>query len=426
MPQPSGGHIVIRSLVRILPWCMIVAVVLMSAYGVFHIYKLSPEAGQRKAALTPGAVAGVPLTAEELKTRLDDLKWLLTVIISVASLFAILQAAASFFNAQAFSKQADESIGRIEKLAKETEERYPVFAQTERVRAEAYQTLAAKLQFEGFDWRDLVYESMPLRERQQILSVDWYLSVDLIPRKSGGLAYVRDLRCLANFYASKWLYERKSGGSLADLERAEYYLELAREEAENDFYLLNDQGVLHLEYYRWLEPEPWTQSLKKAREFFNESLKKNENQQRCHYNLSIADGYEKHWGDSEDRLIKALAETTWEHTRLPVRECLIHYNLSCVRARIAYDAQSPVKEIKIEQCLESLHDAARIGLMRESTVNRDMDTADGDFYPLVQTGSAAIQAQLKDLRAKLWMNEGKPVATHPGRLRRAWDALWEP
>jgi hypothetical protein len=424
MPKVAGQLILSRSLVRILPWCMISAVILITAYGLLHIYLLSPGGGFGKAAVTPSNA--VPLSAEELKSRLDDLKWLLTVIISVASLFAILQSAASYFNALSFSKQANDGVAYIEKVAKDAEDRYPLFAQTERARTEAYRTLSDVLQFEGFDWRDLVYETMPLEQRQRILSVDWYLSVDLVPRQAAGPAYVRDLRCLANFYASKWLYEQgKGAGSLADLERAEYYLELARHHAENDFFLLNDLGVLYLEYYRQLEAKPWTKCLTKAQDLFNQSHKKYANQQRCNYNLGVAASYRERWDEAGTFLERALKRSAWEYEPLKEKECLIHYNLACAKARIGYASKTPVKEIEIDQCMQALEQVARLGMMREKTVNDDMDKATGDLYDLLRTGPAHIQARLRELRPSLHQNQGTNRSVKKGRIERAWNALWE-
>ena len=414
-----------RKVAQTLPFCLIAVVILVTAYGLVHIYWLSPLSGQGKAASAP--VAGVVLTAEELKTRLDDLKWLLTLIVSVASLFAILQAAASFFNAQAFSKQADDALTRIEKLAKETEGRYPLFAQTERARVDAYSLLRRRLQFEGFDWRDEVYKTMPLRERQQVLSADWYLSVDLVPPNVDPAAMVRDLRSLANFYASKWLHEHeRGGGSLADLERAEYYLELATEKCENDFFLLNDKGVLYLEYYRRLETEPWTACLAAATECFEKSLKKYKDQQRAHYNLGVADTYRKLWHKSQDHLLDALTHKTWEHTPLPEKECAIHYNLACVRARLSYRSHSPVLEQEAALAMESLETAARMGLMRASTVDFDLDNEKGDLRELFTKGPSAMQSRLKELRVLLSQNAGTTRPKRPGRFRRAWEELLHP
>jgi hypothetical protein len=204
------------------------------------------------ATITQRNIGAVDLNGQDLKVRLDELRTTLQMLIVAAGLFAIAQSASAFFNAQSFTKQADDAIKRIQEQAREAEARYPMFARTEAVRREAYAYLADVFRDPFFlDWRTSAYERLGLLERQSLLSVERFIGIELLPHPGGPAEYVRDLRRLANFYASKHRYDqRHDQAQWSDLERSEYYLRLAiREAGEDCYYLLTDLGVLYMEYY---------------------------------------------------------------------------------------------------------------------------------------------------------------------------------
>jgi hypothetical protein len=421
-----------RTLQLLLPWCVIAVIVLVTMYGLINIYTLS-SGGAGKSASAPAQTVGAALTAEEIKSRLDDLKWLLTVIVFSAGIFAVAQSGAAYFNAQTFTKQADEAIARIQELAKKTEERYPVLRNTEEARTDAYRLLAAALHDqEGNDWRDMVYENMPLPERQMILSVDWFLSLDLVPRTRDA-GYARDLRRLASFYASKYRYESRFGsGSIADLERAEYYLEIASKVSEDDYYLLNDIGLLYLEFYKLALKVQGQQNEKefidKARGFFHKSLKKHKKQQRAHYNLAVAAQREEKWQEAEQWLQEALSYVVWEATSRPDMYCRIVYNMACVKARLSYSLGHDKARYERE-CMDFLAEATKIGQIRQTTVDADYDKKTGDLYELYNSGNLKISNGMNELRVKLSAECGvkKTTSSHAQkflpRLKRAVDSL---
>src|SRR5262245_54344547 len=66
-------------------------------------------------------VGQLDLNSQDLKVRLDELRATLQLLILAAGLFAIAQGAAAFFNAQTFTKQADDAIKRIQEQAAEAE-----------------------------------------------------------------------------------------------------------------------------------------------------------------------------------------------------------------------------------------------------------------------------------------------------------------
>src|SRR5229473_5769946 len=195
----------------LLPICLVSFVVVLTYFGFKNILLTPSNLNQN---------SGQLLTQEALKSRLDDLKWILGLIITAAGLFAVAQAASSYFNAQAFTKQAEDSIKRIETLEKDLQERFPFFTKIERIRKEAYGTLASIFGEEGFDWRNDLYGSLSSHERQKLLSVEHFVGIEFLQMDSDP-QFADNLRRLGNLYASKFRYDRTIGYQ-TDLERAEY------------------------------------------------------------------------------------------------------------------------------------------------------------------------------------------------------------
>src|SRR5205807_1055050 len=145
---------------------------------------------------------------------------------------------------------------RISEIQKDVELRFPVFSDYEKLRNEAYRELEYSLlgasvsdRPEGYDWREDLYETMELPKRQKLLSVERFIGIEFLRRPDDGLSYTKNLQRLAYFYISKFKFENAQKlGYLGDLERADYYLNLAYERSSNPFYL-NDLGLLNLEWY---------------------------------------------------------------------------------------------------------------------------------------------------------------------------------
>jgi hypothetical protein len=404
-----------RVLARLLPICLI-CVVLVATYGGIRKIESLSDASQKSAG-TPATAT--PLTLEELKARLDDLKWILGLIVTAAGLFAVAQAAAAFFNAQTFTKQSEDAIKRIQDLEKDAEDRYPIFLRTEQSRKEAYRSLAFAFQDEGFDWRDRLYDKMPLRERQHLLSVERFVGLEFLPIRGSEIEFAHNLRRLANFYASKFLHEHERDfGNLADLERAEYYLHIARDLADDAFYMLNDLGLLYLEFHK-------PRSIETARSYFEKSLKKHHKQQRAHYNLAVAATYERKWEIAIASLEHALKHPVWERTPVSEMECSIHYNLGCAKARLFYRG-GPGSDELFRSSLEALERAAEIGQVRKKTLDFDLDNPDGDLFEMLKKSDQKTAKYLNDLRLRLCLNEGRTQASKPNwskRFDRAWNSM---
>src|SRR5437879_687281 len=119
----------LRRLPRLFP-CLFTGIALcVMTYGLLQASRV--EAG---AVLQPPQT----LTAEELKSgldalksRVDEMKWTLTIIMAVAGLFSIAQAAAAYFSSQTFTKQAEDSMKKIGDIQKDMESKFPMFSDYE-------------------------------------------------------------------------------------------------------------------------------------------------------------------------------------------------------------------------------------------------------------------------------------------------------
>src|SRR5260370_41656104 len=78
---------------------------------------------------------------EAVKPRIDELKWLLTIIATIGGFFAIAQGAAAWFSAQVYTKQADEGLKAISTAQDAIKARYPLFDHVEAIRKDVIAAL---------------------------------------------------------------------------------------------------------------------------------------------------------------------------------------------------------------------------------------------------------------------------------------------
>jgi len=390
-----------KRLPNFFPLIFIVVVLSLTVFGVWNVYILAVEAA--------GQAPATPLTAEDLKAKVDELKWILGLIVTAAGLFTIAQAAAAWFSSQAFAKQAEETLKRVADVEQDVESRYPVFSDYEKVRKEAYIELAQSLktassddQEEGYDWRENLYEIMDIEKRQKLLSVERFIGIEFLRRPLDDLSYPQNLRRLANFYVSKFQFEREHKfGYLGDLERAHYCLDLARERTQNAFYLLNDVGVLHALWY----PQVYTQErethIKEAVKLFDQSRADKPQQQRAYYNLGAIESVRKNWEAAADWCERAIEHELWEETLVQARKGDLYYNLACDHARLAaLKSQVRHGQFHVDRCLWALEIAAGIGQVKGKTVSGDY-AKDGDLYDLITTADKQVVTDLNRLQPEL-------------------------
>ena len=241
-------------LLRLLPGLLVLFVVVTISVGIRSLAQQSVQTKQQPVAGSGSKADDQPPLADamsaqderlkDLGHKIDDQRWILGLILGAAGLFAIVQGAAAFFTAQTFVRQADDALKRVQEVTADTLKRYPVFSKAEEARRDAYRALAATFSGDGLDWRNELYERMPLLDRQRLISVENFVGIEFIAWEHDP-DFAVNLRRLANFYASKFVSEGQE--SRGDLERSEYYLDLARKETNDQFWILNDLGLLYLE-----------------------------------------------------------------------------------------------------------------------------------------------------------------------------------
>jgi tetratricopeptide (TPR) repeat protein len=329
-----------------------------------------------------GGIAGAPgqPNPEQLRA-LEEIRWTLQVVVIAAGLFAGAQAGFSYLNAQAFTKQAEDAVKRIETLREELESRFPKFMEAEGMEREAGKTLDELGKVA--DWRGS-YESLDLRRRQRLLTVDSWVAMDMRPRVQDAGAYGRSLYRMALLYGSKYKYNRSlGGGSMGDVERAEYYLKLASDYLGETYYLLNEIGLLYLEFYDPRDPKTREANYREAERLFRKSILNKNDQQRAHYNLGVLAGKLKDWAKAAGHYSDALQFPNWEEGRRPEMECNVVYNAACAWARMGHAGNM----------LLYLNKTADLGYVGVSTVDRDYEP-EGDFFGFLSGTDEQTKSEL--------------------------------
>jgi tetratricopeptide (TPR) repeat protein len=289
------------------------------------------------------------------------------------------------------------AVKKIEELAVDVRAQYPMFHKAEQARREAFESLS-RLNENG-DWRDNLYEQLGVHERQRLLSVENFVGLEFL---ESGRDTARNLRLMGNFYASKYVYERRTNPT--DLDRAQYYLELALTRTGRAFRQLNDYGALHLVF---MQPA----KLDIAESQFMESREKWKHQ-RAAYNLaSIAldrgNGASarpekvKHYSKAHSLLKEALGNDVWELTKSIEREGSIHYNLACCLARLSECDESVDATKRLAETLAELEAAARAGVPKLDVFTDDLNVDDGDLGALSRCADPIIRSELSRIRSLL-------------------------
>jgi tetratricopeptide (TPR) repeat protein len=357
-------------------------------------------------------LANSPTIDDFSKARMDEMRWMLTIIGSLAAFFVIAQSASAFFTAQSYTRSADDALARMTAQEAEIRARYPVFAEVEKARQEAYADLRTALKniedrgandpLEALAFLRRFYIHYGVQKRQRLLSVESFASVDLDPNRPDGAQYAGDLRRLGFFYQSKFLHEDGLGkGVLSDLERAESYLRMAFDKSA-DFTILNDLGNLYLSFYNACGTRHPEDLLQKAESEFLNSLKSEPNQQRAHYNLGVLEGkYRKHYHEAIVHLRNATREANWERFPVTNTQSYIYYNLGCYIARELSGSSVVLTVADGKELLESLHTAASFHRIPQKLVKGDFEQTDGDIFPILGKVDTGLNLALESAKQAL-------------------------
>ena len=360
-------------------------------------------------------------SADALRTDIDEVKWLLTLIIGIAAVFTVLQAGAAWFSASSYREQADEKLKKMDEMRESFLARYPMLLDVEKKRAEAHAYLTHALEkaskaddpdaspTEALSWLDDFYRNWDPAKRQLVLSVESFVSIDLYPGRVANEA--EDLKRFAIFYHSKFRNEKVlKVASFQDLERAQSYLTLAIEKERKDFTLLNELGQLYLTMREHVGvlPDGYPDYVEKARTAFLDSMKLEKNQQRARYDLAyLMAFYEGKHEEARICLLEATARsvTNWQRNPSPPEfQAYLYYNLGCNCARIVaskHTAAAPITEDEAKEALDALQKTTTLGAIRKDYVEDDYTKPTGDIIDLYQKAEPSLRARLDELKVRL-------------------------
>lgn len=333
---------------------------------------------------------------DSLKDKLDAVsqqashnQLLLSLLLGFAGLFTLAQGVFAFFSAQSYVKQADDALARIQTLAEEVRQKYPMFSQIEEAREGAFRRLARLSDRLNLD-QNLYGESDPIT-RQEILALESFAATQFLASPDREMQVIANLRLLGKFYADKFVSGKRMVE--ADFERALYYFTLECDKSARDIRALNDLGWLYMEVAT-------AKDLDRARTLCVESLRINPDQQRPNYNLGTmifdpADPVKL--AAARKYLERATSLPNWETAPNEEFSGHVSYNLSCTYSRLAqHEADVAKKSALLDLAAGALTSAAANGGTQEATLEEDLKT--GDLVPLA--GSPAHSERLKEIRKK--------------------------
>ena len=406
---------VIKTPLNVIPALITVLGLLVLIFGVIGILRAqnstiaippaqsSSTALQQQSKTSPQPPFSADLTkpVDLLRERLtaisqqaSQVQGLLSIVLAAAGLLTLLQGIFAFFSAQNYVKQADEAIKKaneaattadanMKALAGEILAKFPMFANVESARSEAF-TKLSKLTL-GFDLSDEnLYESSEPLTRQEIFAIESFSAIQFLTGESRNKDLIRNLQLLGRFYGGKYL----SDGDRAlpsDFDRAFYYFELALQKSSRCYFVLNDLGWLLA-----LVAKP--KQLEAAKSCFRESAKANPDQQRAFYNLGTIALSTRDLPQALSDFQSAKQQSKWEETTNSPRTAHLNYNIACVYSLLSRETRDTSKEREyLEECCKHLEVAAPLG-------KQSMKLLEADFKP---DGDLAALAQNKDFAYRL-------------------------
>jgi chaperonin cofactor prefoldin len=362
---------------------------------------------QKQAADLSNQMDGLTKAKESLKDRLDSVEWVLSIVLGTIALLTVAQGLFAFFSAQNYVNQADQAIDRagkavtaaesaeqevvrrFEELAARIQSRFPMLADTESARVEAFAKLSKLISPLTNADENLYAKSDPLT-RQEVFAIESFSAVQFLTAEARGNELVANLRLLGRFYAGKFLSDGQT--FLPDFDRSYYYFILAEQKSHRSYGVLNDLGWL---FFSVAKPPDWD----KGRAFFEESLRSKPDQQRALYNLGTI---WKRRNQAEvkrarEYLLEAKRQPNWETAPSPSMASHIDYNLACVCDAMADMETDPVlKSNLLDECCDYLDKAAALGTQPRELLDGDLRA--GDLVTLA--GSQPHAHRLRGIRAK--------------------------
>jgi TPR repeat protein len=444
---------ILRTGLKIIPLALIVVAFSVSAYwiGLAHAQRevaenrparagapasnAPPDAAtlQKQAADLSNQMDGLTKAKEALKDRLDlisqqasQAQWLLSLVLGTIGLFTVAQGLFAFFSARNYVKQAEDAIGRaddavstakeaaqrVDELAARVQSRFPMFADTESARAEAFGELSKLAPALDPD-QNLYAKSDPLT-RQKVFAIESFSAIQFLTPADRSKELITNLRLLGKFYAGKFLSD---GQHLQqDFERSYYYLDLAAQKSHRSYSVLNDLGWL---FSVGARPADFD----KGRALFGESLRSRPGQQRALYNLgtiALKGGNRAGLEQAREYLLKAKRQPNWEAAPNPAMTSRVDYNLACVCAAMARIETNPeLKSSLLDECCDHLDQAAAPGAQPKELLDEDLRA--GDLVALAKSQPHAL-FHVYDRSASSRLMRYSGLNTEPSFSLRLTDA----
>jgi hypothetical protein len=216
------------------------------------------------------------------------------------------------------------------------------------------------------------------------------------------------LRVLANFYVSKFEYEKRfASAHIGDLERADYLLQLWIQLRPSQFEIRNDLGLVYGRLSKYFEDlvtatgvsgEEKAAAVELGQKYrtdayqqFDLSRQNEPNQQRAYYNLAIIEKeYRNNLPVAIQFLEKARKITAWEHRENKTMLGNLLYNFACYRALQTVADKALGDAGKVDEVVSLIEEVASKAYTPEAQVVADFDndgvnrTPKGDFYDFLQ------------------------------------------
>jgi hypothetical protein len=353
-----------------------------------------------------------------------DVRDVLQLLVLAAGFFTALQGLFNFYSAQNFSKLAERELDHIKDLVADIKESYPNFAEAERRRKDALRDLDKSLSVG--DWRKKPYATLGALGRQRIFSLESFVALDFAT-DPGGADVARNLYNLGKFYRSK--YAETDSRDQYDLDRAEYYIKLARAHHEPRYEVLNELALIMFIFRaeRAQSPSEKKACLDEGYGFLLSSRAENPRQRRVLYNLAyIEDEYRHH--DEAVRLLRAATgpDPSLEPAEVDL-ETSANYNLACALSRHAEQldregtaaGRAQVPALLAEAC-KALEHAAEITMLDASTL------LDKDYDASEEIGSDGKPVAPKRCKGDLGFLASHPnFATQADAIRKMFEERWK-
>ncbi len=310
-------------------------------------------------------------------------QWLLSALIGVAGLLTLGQGLFAYFSAQNYVQEAEKILKDANENLQAVQSKFPAFAAIDHARSEGFKKLSERMKKIEREQLNGDYENLYLRcnpeERQEIFAIESFSAAELIAPTSieQDKQFAKYLQLLGKFYGGKFVSEKPP--LIADLERAQYYLDTALRKSGRDYTVLNDKGWL----LALATPQP-----EMAVKLYEESLLYQPKQQRALYCLGTLCWKKGDKAKLEEGLAllnKAIMQPFWEKISDPHVPAHIEYNRACFCDGLSsLCTDTTLKESRLDECCEHLEAAAQYGKQSEKLLGNDLKIG-GDLENLKQS-----------------------------------------